>query len=149
MSKSYGNVIPIFAERADLSRRVMAIVTDSRRPDEPKDPATCNVFALYRHLATPDEVADLAARYEAGTVGYRDAKELLLDAHERRFGSARQHFDELNADRSRLEMVLADGAHRARTAAPPSARERPASRRHHQPEPLLSPHTVQDNERTL
>jgi tryptophanyl-tRNA synthetase len=117
MSKSYNNVIPIFAKPAELNRRVMAIVTDSRRPNEPKDPATCTVFALYQHLATPDEVADLAARYEAGTVGYREAKQLLLAAHERRFGSARQHFDDLHADRGRLEAILADGAHRARAAA--------------------------------
>jgi hypothetical protein len=61
----------------------MSIVTDSRRPDEPKSPDSCNVFALYRHVATADEVESLAGPYESGSVGYRDAKEMLLDAHGR------------------------------------------------------------------
>ena len=53
MSKSYGNTIEIFAEGKPLKKTVMGIVTDSdagRRP--PKDPETCNVFALYSLFAT-------------------------------------------------------------------------------------------------
>jgi len=117
MSKSYDNVVPIFAERAELTRRIMSIVTDSRRTDEPKSPESCNVFALYRHVATTQEVAALAGRYASGTVGYREAKELLLDAHERRFGPPRERFRELMADRNELRALLATGAERARAHA--------------------------------
>ena len=74
MSKSYDNVVPIFGDRAEVTRRVMSITTDSRRPEQPKDPESCNVFALYRHLATADEVASLADRYRRGGVGYREVK---------------------------------------------------------------------------
>jgi tryptophanyl-tRNA synthetase len=125
MSKSYDNVIPIFADRAELTRRIMAIVTDSRRPEEPKSPRSCNVYALYRHVATPKEAADLAARYESGSVGYLEAKELLLEAHEHRFAPARERFRELSADRTFLRAVLAEGLERAR----PTAREQLARAR--------------------
>jgi hypothetical protein len=75
------------------------------------------VFALYRHVATADEVESLAGRYESGSDGYRDAKEMRLDAHERRFGHSRQRFRELMADRSELRTLLATGAERARDLA--------------------------------
>jgi tryptophanyl-tRNA synthetase len=117
MSKSYGNVVPIFGDRDDIARRIKRIVTDSRRPDEPKDPESCNVFALYRLVASEGAVAELAERYRSGAVGYRDAKELLVEAHERRFGAARERFHELRSDEAHLREVLVAGADKARLAA--------------------------------
>jgi tryptophanyl-tRNA synthetase len=117
MSKSYSNVVPIFGDRNEVIRCITGIVTDSRRPDEPKDPRSCNVFALYRLLATEDATARLADRYRSGSVGYREAKELLIEAHELRFGQARDRFRELCADPAALRRILLDGAERARTAA--------------------------------
>jgi tryptophanyl-tRNA synthetase len=96
---------------------VMSIVTDSRRPDEPKDPETCNVFRLYRLLVTPEESADVAARYRAGGIGYREAKELVVDAHERRFGDARRRHGELMDDTAALRRLLRRGADRARDSS--------------------------------
>jgi tryptophanyl-tRNA synthetase len=116
MSKSYDNVVPIFAARHVLTRRIMAIVTDSRRPEEPKSPDSCNVYALYRLVAPEDDAAELAARYRSGSVGYREAKELLVEAHERRFGEPRDRFRELSSDRTHLRDVLAEGAERVRSA---------------------------------
>jgi tryptophanyl-tRNA synthetase len=117
MSKSYSNVVPIFGDRNEVIRCIKGIVTDSRRPDEPKDPRSCNVFALYRLLASEDATAMLADRYRSGSVGYREAKELLIEAHELRFGRARDRFRELCADPAALRRILLDGAERARTAA--------------------------------
>ena len=114
MSASTDNVIPIFAGRDELTRRIMAIVTDSRRPDEPKPPESCNVYSLYRLVAAPHDAAELAGRYRSGSVTYREAKERLIDTHERRFGGARERFAELSADRTYLRAVLASGAERAR-----------------------------------
>jgi tryptophanyl-tRNA synthetase len=114
MSKSYDNVIPIFAERDEIVRRVMRIVTDSRRPDEPKDPASCNVYALYRLVASKEAASGLAERYRSGAVGYREAKELLIDALDDRFRAARRCFGDLMEDRRHLRDVLLDGAARAR-----------------------------------
>jgi tryptophanyl-tRNA synthetase len=116
MSKSYGNVVPIFAEADEIARRVTRIVTDSRRPDEPKDPDTCTVHGLYRLVATGEQAAAAAARYRAGSIGYQEAKELLIDAYEQRFGAARDRHRDLLADRAHLRRVLTDGAERVRAA---------------------------------
>jgi tryptophanyl-tRNA synthetase len=95
----------------------MSIVTDSRRPEDPKDPDIDRVFALYRHIADEYDVTRLAARYRSGDIGYAEAKELLVAAFEARFGSARGRFDALLAAPDELEEMLAEGARRARRSA--------------------------------
>ena len=122
MSKSYGNVIPIFAEPAELRRLVMRIRTDSRGPAEPKDPETDLVFQLYRHLADADAVAGLLQRYEAGGVGYAEAKELLAEALEAGLGEPRRRYAEVRRDHALLEAVLSQGAAQARERAAPLLR---------------------------
>src|SRR6476659_11269420 len=63
MSKSYGNVIEIFAEGRPLKKSVMGIVTDSTPVEAPKDPDKDTVLALYSLFATAEERSALAARY--------------------------------------------------------------------------------------
>jgi tryptophanyl-tRNA synthetase len=117
MSKSYDNVIPIMAEPDELRRRVMRIVTDSRRPEEPKDPESDTVFGLYREFAAEDEVRALRARYEAGGVGYAEAKALLFEVLEERLRAPRARYRQLLDDPGELERVLAAGGAAARARA--------------------------------
>ena len=117
MSKSYDNVVPILSPPDELRRAVKSIVTDSRAPTDPKDPEECNVFNLYRHVAAADDVDNMAARYRAGDVGYREAKDRLVDALEHEFGAARVRYDELLQDPRQVDSVLERGAERARTRA--------------------------------
>lgn len=117
MSKSYGNVISLFAGEDELRRLVGRIRTDSRRPEEPKDPDACLVFGLYRQFATAAERDAMHARYAAGGIGYAEAKTAVVTVVERELGGARTRFRELRADEARLHEVLADGADRARATA--------------------------------
>ncbi|HEY8505636.1 MAG TPA: tryptophan--tRNA ligase [Gemmataceae bacterium] len=117
MSKSYGNTIDIFAEGKALERSVMGIVTDSTPVEAPKDPGKCNVLALYRLFATPEEVADMEAKYRAGGYGYGQAKKELLAKIDAFFAPARQRRKELAADPGAVEEVLRQGARRARAEA--------------------------------
>ena len=117
MSKSYDNVIPFLAPPAEMKKAVMRIVTDSKRPEEPKDPDACNVFNIFKHFAEPARVAQRRADYAAGGVGYGEMKEELLAALEARFGAARQKYEALLQDPAGLEKVLEDGAARARQLA--------------------------------
>jgi tryptophanyl-tRNA synthetase len=117
MSKSYDNVIPLMAEPDELRRSVMRIVTDSRRPEEPKDPERDTVFSLYRELADAGDVAALRARYEAGGVGYAEAKEALFEALESVVRGPRERYRELLADPGEIERVLAAGGAAARARA--------------------------------
>jgi tryptophanyl-tRNA synthetase len=120
MSKSYDNVVPILAEPDEVRRRVMTIVTDSRRPEDAKDPDTCRIFALYRCVAARGDVEEMAARYRAGGVSYKEAKEVLATTLIDRFATARGRYVDIRADRGLLEEILATGAVRARANARPT-----------------------------
>ncbi len=78
MSKSYDNTIGIFDEGKALKKKVMSIVTDSTPLEEPKDPDTCNVFALIRLFADDAKREEVAAAYRAGGFGYGHAKRRCL-----------------------------------------------------------------------
>ncbi len=117
MSKSYDNHIELFGEPKAVKQRVMRIVTDSTPLEEPKDPARCNVFALYRLFATKEEQADLADRYRQGGFGYGDAKKALWAVMERELTPFRERREELALDPDFVDGVLESGARRARVAA--------------------------------
>ncbi len=114
MSKSYDNVIPIFAPEEELRKTVMRIVTDSRPPEDPKNPDEDNVYNLYRHFATPEQNEAMRARYQAGGFGYGEVKQELFDLLESTFGEAREQYFSYLADKKMLEEVLMEGARRAR-----------------------------------
>jgi tryptophanyl-tRNA synthetase len=117
MSKSYGNTIEIFAEGKALKQSVMRIVTDSKTVEEPKDPSTCNVFALYSLFANEAEKAEMTEKYRAGGMGYGVAKTALLEKIDSYFADARAKRKELAAHPDRVEDILREGARKARTEA--------------------------------
>ena len=114
MSKSYGNTIEVFSERNVLKKKVMSVVTDSTPVDEPKDPDTCNVFALYKLFASADRTTELAARYRAGGMGYGDVKKELLDLIWEHFAPYRKRREELAANPGHVRKILLEGADKAR-----------------------------------
>jgi tryptophanyl-tRNA synthetase len=117
MSKSYGNTIEIFAEGKALQKTVMSVVTDSKTVADPKDPDTCNVFALFSLFANESEKAELATKYRAGGLGYGDAKKQLLAKMDAYFAPARAKRADLLKNLDYLEEVLQAGATRARAEA--------------------------------
>lgn len=117
MSKSYGNTINPFDPPGEMRKRIMSIKTDSRAMDEPKDPEACNLFAIFKLMAPPDEVESIAAAYRKGGLGYGTVKQRLAELCEQRFGPARQRRAELVKNPAEVERVLADGARRARKIA--------------------------------
>ena len=127
MSKSYGNTIDIFAEGKALKSAVMGVVTDSTPVEEPKNPETCNAFALYKLFATAAEQGEMADLYRnplkgaeargGRPVGYGDAKTLLLAKIDAHFGAARERRKLLARDPGYVEEVLSAGAKKARAAA--------------------------------
>ncbi len=117
MSKSYGNAIDLFDTPKQTRKRIMSIKTDSTPVEAPKSPETCNVFSLYKLMATPDETKTLEERYRAGGMGYGEAKELLAQVVERVLGPARERREKLAADHDYVEDVLLSGAVKARRVA--------------------------------
>ncbi|MFP4355199.1 MAG: tryptophan--tRNA ligase [Phycisphaerae bacterium] len=117
MSKSYDNTIEIMATAKQTKKRCAQIVTDSTPLDEPKDPEACNVFALLKLLAEPDELAEIADKYRAGGYGYGHAKGRLAELINETFAEARQKYAQLEADPDKVRQVLAEGGAKARATA--------------------------------
>jgi tryptophanyl-tRNA synthetase len=117
MSASYGNTIPVFADAAEQRKLVKKIVTDSRSPEEPKEPDTDALFQIFVHFGSSDQVADVRKRYERGGIGYGEVKEMLADAMEGTFEARRKRFNELMANRSEIDAILEAGAEQAKVAA--------------------------------
>ena len=117
MSKSYKNVVDVFLPEKELKKQIMGIVTDATPLEAPKDPEKCNVFQLFRLVATPEQTADLAQRYRAGGLGYGHAKTELLGALLERFAEERLRFDALMADPATLDAALEVGARKAAAVA--------------------------------
>lgn len=117
MSKSYGNTIDIFAPENILKKQIMGIVTDSTPVEAPKDPSKCNVFQLYKLIATKEETTDLESKYKKGGFGYGEAKKMLLAKVLEIFAPYRKKRIELEAEVGYVERVLREGANRARIEA--------------------------------
>jgi tryptophanyl-tRNA synthetase len=117
MSKSYGNTIDLFGPEKQVRKRVMGIKTDSTPLEAPKDPDSCNVFALLKLFAAPEVLEEIREMYVKGGTGYGDFKKRLWDYFEATFGEARKRYDELLNNEDYVNAVLDKGAQRAREIA--------------------------------
>lgn len=123
MSKSYGNTIPLFCNRKQLRKSVMAIKTDSTPLEEPKTMEGSLLGQLFTLFASGEQYKDLEARLAAGGLGWGHAKEELFEAIDSEISEARNRYIELRQDEANLRRILAEGAERARSIADP-VRER-------------------------
>lgn len=120
MSKSYGNDVWIFESGQSLKKAIGRITTDSRPPEEPKDPDELLLFHFLGLFLAPDELADWQRRVREGgegAPGYGHLKLRLHEAMESHFAPARARRDELLAHPEEVERVLAAGAELARERA--------------------------------
>jgi len=122
MSKSYDNAIPMFLPEKQLRKLTMKIVTNSQSMEEPKDPDSCQVFALYKLFAEKNEQQTLAARYREGGMGWGEAKEALFQAMNRELTPLRNRYDGIMSDLPGLNRILDQGAQKARDIAADTVR---------------------------
>ena len=117
MSKSKDNVISIFATDAVWKKQVMAIVTDSKGLEESKMPGECNVYKIYKLLATQEEAQAMADSLSRGGYGYGHAKKDLLEKIKEVFSPLRDSYDDWLKRPDDLRDVVLDGSRRARDLA--------------------------------
>ncbi len=117
MSKSRNNFLNIFLPEKELKKQVMSIQTDSTPLEDPKNPDTDNVFALYKLVASPEQTEEMRQNYLNGGYGYGHAKTALLEVLLDNYASARTKFNELMEDKSTLDAFLENGAIRASCVA--------------------------------
>ena len=117
MSKSYGNTIDIFLPEKELLKQIKTIKTDSTPLEEPKNPETDNVFALYKLLGTPAQTEALRSKYLAGNFGYGHAKQELYEVIIQKFAKERDAFNFFINNPAELDKKLEQGEAKAREIA--------------------------------
>ena len=113
MSKSKNNVIDIFLPDKKLRKQIMGIKTDSTPLEDPKNPDTCNVFALYKLLATAEDTEKMRINYQGGNYGYGHAKQALFECIISRFKQQREAYDYFINNPTEIDKALTTGAQKA------------------------------------
>lgn len=122
MSKSYNNIIPLFADEKRLRKLVMKIKTNSLEPGAPKDTDGSTLFEIYKAFATDTEIQTIEERYADG-IGWGEMKQVLFDYINDHIKPARDEYNRLIADPAVVEQELLQGAARARELSVPYIEE--------------------------
>jgi len=118
MSKSRDNFINIFLSDKELKKVInKKIITDDTALEDPKDPDSATVYALYKLVATEEQAAEMAAKLRAGGYGWGHAKKDLLNALIAKFGEAREKYNYYMEHTDELDEILFQGAEKARKVA--------------------------------
>ncbi len=117
MSKSQGNIIDIFLPEKKLRKQIMKIETDSTPLEEPKNPDTCNLFALYKLIASESQITEMRSNYEGGNYGYGHAKQTFYELLLETFSKERERYAYYMNNFEEIDNVLAIGAKKATLVA--------------------------------
>lgn len=117
MAKSYDNTVEIFADEKTMKQKVMSIVTDSTPVDQPKNPETCNLFAIYKLFANEDQVKELDDKYRNKPLKYSEIKKELFGMIWEYFAEARQERKKYENSPGDVINILKKGAGKARKIA--------------------------------
>ena len=117
MSKSRENTINIFLPEKKLRKQFMSISTDSKGVDDVLNPDSCNVFALYKLLASSEQLSEMRSKYAGSGYGYGHAKQELFELTLEKFKTERLEYDRLMNNPSEIIDKLEIGAKKARLLA--------------------------------
>ncbi|WP_106791607.1 tryptophan--tRNA ligase [Aquimarina sp. Aq78] len=117
MSKSKGNIINLFLPDKKLRKQIMSIETDSTPLEEPKDPDTCNLFALYKLIATTEQQEEMRKNYQGGNYGYGHAKQAFYELLIEKFATERERYAYYMDNLNEVDEALAIGAKKATSIA--------------------------------
>lgn len=117
MSKSKKNVIGLFASEDEIKRSVMSIVTDSKAPEEKKNPDETNLYKIHKLFLNLQEDKELRARYENGGLSYKEAKELLVEKISEFVKPYREKYEYYQSRPEEVHEVLEEGGKKAKARA--------------------------------
>ena len=112
MSKSYGNTIPLFGTKDEITKAVMGIVTDSKA-ESPE-----NVYAIHALFKRRDELSEL---YKTNKGKYKVLKEALIEDIEAVIGPMRER--RANISDAEVQKILKEGSEKAREKAEAKMRD--------------------------
>ncbi|PHQ57213.1 MAG: tryptophan--tRNA ligase [Lutibacter sp.] len=117
MSKSQGNIINLFLPDKQLRKQIMKIKTDSTPLEDPKNPDTCNLFSLYKLIASENQIAEMKVNYEGGNYGYGHAKQAFYELLIAKFSTERERYNYFMNNLEEIDKALTIGAEKARVVA--------------------------------
>ena len=117
MSKSKGNIIDIFLTDKQLRKQIMKIKTDSTPMEDPKNPDTCNLFALYKLVASTSQIEEMRANYLGGNYGYGHAKQAFYELLVETFKNEREKYHYYMSHLDEVDQILKQGAQKAHLVA--------------------------------
>ena len=117
MSKTYDNTIDIFADEKSLKKQIMTIVTDSKGLEDKKNPDSCNIFNIFKLIASESETEKMRKKYIEGGYGYGHAKTHLLYYILELYRDERKLFSELLKNQDHLYRILEKGEKKAKIIA--------------------------------
>ncbi len=123
MSKSYGNTIPLFGTDKEIKKAIMGIVTDSKKPEEPKDPDECHVFALHKLITPEPQLSEIREGYEKGGLGYGESKKLLLENYLNFITPMRERRAYFEENPGIVRQILDEGGRRIKKEVAPKMAE--------------------------
>jgi len=113
MSKSYNNTIPLFASDEEIEKIVMTIKTDSKSPDEPKNPDEVIIYQIHKLLIDKNRDSEIRSKYESG-IGYKEAKDLLIEDLKSFIKPIRENREYWSNNPKKVKKILEKGSKKAR-----------------------------------
>jgi tryptophanyl-tRNA synthetase len=115
MSKSRGNIINIFLDDKALRKQIMSIETDSTPLEEPKNPDTCKIFAIYKLVANAAQISEMKIKYANANkdFGYGHAKQALFELIITKFQTEREKYNYYMSNLQEVDALLQQGAAKA------------------------------------
>lgn len=123
MSKSYGNTIPLFATDEEIKKAVMSIPTNSAGIDEPKNPDESIIYQIHSLVLDDSAKATLREKFEKGGLGYKEAKENLINDLIAFIAPMRERRKKLAANKSKVIKILQKGGKKMRKQITPKMDE--------------------------
>jgi tryptophanyl-tRNA synthetase len=120
MSKSYNNIIPVFASPEEIRKITAKVKTDSSKVEDPKDPDKCIIYNIYKLLASKPEVEVMRKRFLQGGMSWKEAKDALADMIIKYFDEPRRRYNDIIGDKAKIQKILDQNTQKARDIATPT-----------------------------
>ncbi|OGD67497.1 tryptophan--tRNA ligase [Candidatus Campbellbacteria bacterium RIFOXYC2_FULL_35_25] len=123
MSKSYGNIISLFASEEETEKLVMSIPMDSKGIEEKKNPEDYNLYKIFKLFATGEENEKVKEMFEKGGVGYAEIKKYVADVINNYLREIRERRKELEKNPEEALRILKEGGEKMRKIAEEKMKE--------------------------
>ena len=119
MSKSYSNVIPLFADANEIKKAVMSIKTDCQDINAPKNPEDILLYQIARGFCATELVQEIEEGLKKGGMGYGTIKKMMAEAIANELAPIHEKYMDHMAHYEYVEEMLQLGAQKARALARP------------------------------